>query len=42
MQYRVQKKMRTKKKNRKIKNQQTNNAWQYGEAGSENGQNTGG
>ena len=41
MQYRVQKKM--KKKNQKTeKKKQTNNAWQYGEAGSENGQNTGG
>ena len=40
MQYRVQKKM--KKKTKKQKKKQTNNAWQYGEAGSENGQNTGG
>ena len=31
-----------KTKNRKKTNKQTNNAWQYGEAGSENGQNTGG
>ena len=42
MQYRVQKKMKTKNKKQKKKTKQTNNAWQYGEAGSENGQNTGG
>ena len=41
MQYRVQKKMKKKQKTEK-KTKQTNNAWQYGEAGSENGQNTGG
>ena len=35
--------MKTKNKKQKKKtNKQTNNAWQYGEAGSENGQNTGG
>ena len=27
---------------KKPKNRKKNNAWQYGEAGSENGQNTGG
>ena len=41
MQYRVQKKMKKKTKNRKKKTT-TNSAWQYGEAGSENRQNTGG
>ena len=40
MQYRVQKKM--KKNNQKTEKTKTNSAWQYGEAGSENGQNTGG
>ena len=38
MQSRVKKKMKKKKQKPKKKN----NAWQYGEAGSENGQNTGG
>ena len=41
MQYRVQKKMKKKTKKQKKKTT-TNSAWQYGEAGSENGQNTGG